>query len=183
MPNNIKSEPALIVAKWPDYDETFIDEKLEEEFQFTTGIIHEIRRIRSVFNVGLTRKIPLQVKIDETISFFKNSREEIETLAKIDPKKLIVSSELEPPKRAARVVIHGITAYIPLEEIINLEEEREKVRKRLNKISQNINQIKAKLSGPFSQKAPVEVVNKEKEKLMELESKKTQLEEQLEILT
>lgn len=182
LPNSIKSEPALIVAKWPDYDETFIDEKLEEEFQFTTDLIHEIRRIRAVFNVGLTKKIPLQIKIDEKIALFENTKEEIVILAKINPKKLIVSSKLEQPKRAARVVIHGITAYIPLEEIINLEEEREKVRKKLNNIKTKTKQLDAKLSGPFSQKAPVEIVNKEKENLSELNSKRAQLEEQLEIL-
>ena len=183
LPSSIKSEPALIVAKWPEYDESFIDKKLEEEFQFSTELIHEIRRIRAAFNIGLTKKIPLQIKMDDTISQFDNTREEVVKLAKIDPERLIVSSELEQPKQAARVVIHGITAYIPLEEIINIEEERKKVLKRLNNITRNIDQIKVKLNSPFSQKAPVEVINKEKEKLMELEDKKTQIEEQLEILT
>ncbi|MFX0125477.1 MAG: valine--tRNA ligase [Candidatus Hodarchaeota archaeon] len=183
LPNSIKVEPALIVSKWPEYDETFIDEKLEEEFQFTIDLIHEIRRIRASFNVGLTRKIPLQIQVDENITLFENTREEIITLAKIDPEKLAVSTELVQPKRAARVVIHGITAYIPLEEIINLEEEREKFRNRLNNVKQKIHQINVKLSGPFSQKAPSDIIEKEKEKLSELKSKKSQLEEQLEILT
>ncbi|UCG03218.1 MAG: valine--tRNA ligase [Candidatus Heimdallarchaeota archaeon] len=183
LPNGIKSEPALIVAKWPEYNKSLIDEKLEEEFQFTIDLIHEIRRIRAVFNVGLTRKIPLQIQADDSITLFENTKEEIIALAKIDPEKLTVSSELEQPKRAARVVIHEITAYIPLEEIINLEEEKEKVKKRLNNVKQKIHQINAKLSGPFSQKAPKDIIEKEKEKLNELDSKKSQLEEQLEILT
>ncbi|MFX0208160.1 MAG: class I tRNA ligase family protein, partial [Candidatus Hodarchaeota archaeon] len=182
LPSSIKSEPALIVAKWPVDDETFIDEKLEEEFQFSTELIREIRRIRAAFNIGLAKKIPLQIKMDDSIASFENTRDEIIKLAKVDPEKLSIQSEIEQPKRAARVVIHGITAYIPLEEIINLEEERDKVIKNLNKLNKNINQLNAKLSGPFSKRAPIEVINREKEKLIELESKKTQLEEQLEIL-
>ena len=182
LPSSIKSEPALIVAKWPEYDESFIDKKLEEEFEFSTELIHEIRRIRAAFNIGLTKEIPLQIKMADT-GLFEKTRDEIVRLAKINPKKLAISSDLERPKKAARVVIHGIDAYIPLEEIINIEEEKEKVIKRLNKINKNIKLIEAKLSGPFSQKAPVEIITKEKEKLLELKSKKTQIEEQLEILT
>ncbi|MFX1508369.1 MAG: class I tRNA ligase family protein [Promethearchaeota archaeon] len=182
LPSSIKSEPALIVAKWPDYDETLIDQKLEEEFQFSIELIREIRRIRSTFNIGLAEKIPLQIKMDVSIASFEKTKDEIINLAKIDPEKLIIQSKLEQPKRAARVVIHGITAYIPLEEIIDLVKERDKVFTNLNKLNENLNQLNEKLSGPFSKRAPIEVVNREKEKLRELESKKTQLEEQLEIL-
>ncbi|MFX1284305.1 MAG: valine--tRNA ligase [Promethearchaeota archaeon] len=183
LPANIRSGPALIVAKWPEYADTFIDEKLEEEFQFTTDLVHEIRRIRAVFNVGLSKKIPLQIKTGENINSFEKTRREIIALAKIDPSKITVSSEVEPPKRAARVVIPGLTAYIPLEELIDLEKEKRKVEKQLTKVKKNIEQKSRKLKGPFAHKAPPEIVEKEEEKLAELRSKKSQLKEQLEILT
>ncbi len=182
LPSRFKSEPALIVAKWPDYDDTFINPMLEEEFQFTIDLIHELRRIRAIFDVGLTRKIPLQIKKDDNIALFENTREEIIKLAKIDPKKLTISSDLEQPKRAARVVIHGLTAYIPLEELVDLKKEKKKVEKQLIKVNRNIDQISVKLKGPFAQKAPPEIVEKEEVKLAELKSKRSQLEEQLEIL-
>ncbi len=183
LPANIRRGPAIIVAKWPEYTDTFIDEKLEEEFQFTTDLIHEIRRIRAVFNVGLSKTIPLQIKTGENIATFEKTRREIITLAKIDPAKITISSEKEPSKRAARVVIPGLTAYIPLEELIDLEKEKRKVEKQLIKVKKNIEQISIKLKGPFVQKAPPEIVEKEEEKLAELKNKKSQLKEQLEILT
>jgi len=183
LPANIRCGPAIIVAKWPEYTDTFIDEKLEEEFQFTTDLIHEIRRIRAVFNVGLSKTIPLQIKTGENIATFEKTRREIITLAKIDPAKITISSEKEPSKRAARVVIPGLTAYIPLEELIDLEKEKRKVEKQLIKVKKNIEQISIKLKGPFVQKAPPEIVEKEEEKLAELKNKKSQLKEQLEILT
>lgn len=183
LPSSVKEGPALIVAKWPVYNESFIDEPLENEFQFTINLIRDIRRIRADFNVGLAVKIPLQIKTDKNIVKFEKTKKEIITLAKIDPEKITISSDLEQPKRAARVVIHGITAYIPLEEVIDLEKEKQKVEKQLNKVEKRIKQMSAKLRSPFSQKAPADIVEKEKERLTELNSKRSQLEEQLEILT
>ncbi|UCE13270.1 MAG: valine--tRNA ligase [Candidatus Heimdallarchaeota archaeon] len=179
LPSAVKSEPALIISKWPEPDETFIDEKLEEEFQFTIDLIREIRRIRATFNVGLSRKIPLQIK---EITKIEKTRKELIALGRLDPNNISTLSGMEQPKRAARVGVHGITAYIPLEEIIDLEKERSKVEKRLEKIEQKISQITVKLNGPFAQKAPTEIVEKEQEKLSELRSRKAQLKDQLVIL-
>ncbi|MHA2247958.1 MAG: valine--tRNA ligase [Candidatus Hodarchaeales archaeon] len=181
--NNNKEYPALIVATWPDWDEKLIDKELEEDFQFIIDFIHEIRRIRAAFNVGLKQKIPLQIKTDKNIVKFEKTKKEIITLAKIDPEKITVSPDLEQPKRAARVVIHGITAYIPLEEVIDLGKEKRKVENQLNNVEKRIKQMLAKLRGPFSQRAPADIVEREKEKLTELNSKRSQLEEQIEILT
>lgn len=182
LPDNIKESPALIVAKWPNWNKNLIDKKLEEEFQFSLDLTREIRRIRAEFNVSLKQKIPLLIQTDEKSRYFEKTRNEIVTLAKIDPEKIVVSSELEQPKRAARVIMHGITAYIPLEEIIDLKKEKERVVKQLDKVEKRIKQIATKLSSQFSQRAPCKLVEQEKEKLMDLESKKSLLEEQLKIL-
>ncbi len=183
LPNDIKEVPALIVAKWPVSNNTYIDREMEQEFQFAIDIVREIRRIRAAFNVVPSKKIPLHIEIGENFAIFEKTRKEIISLAKIDPEKIITSSDLEKPKRAARVVMHGLFAYIPLEGIIDLEKEKVKVEKRLNKIKKQIKQISTKLDGPFSQKAPAPIVEREKDNLVVLQGKKSQLEEQLKILT
>jgi valyl-tRNA synthetase len=67
--------------------------------------------------------------------------------------------------------------------LIDVEKEHQKVQSRLNKLDKQIDQLSKKLSGPFSKRAPSELVEKEKEKFSELNDKKAQLEEQLQILT
>ncbi len=183
LPLKERKEPALIVAKWPEKNEALINQQLEEEFQFTIDFIREVRRIRSIFNIGLSKTIPLQIQKGEKTSILNKTKDELIKLAKIDPDKLEFASEIQQPKRAARVVIQGITAYIPLEKLIDVEKEQEKVQSRINKIDKQISQFTKKLSGPFSKRAPAELVEKEKEKLSELNDKKAQLKEQLQILT
>ena len=72
--------------------------------------------------------------------------------------------------------------YIPLENIINLKVERERLSKQLSKLEANIQKIEKKLDSPFSERAPPEIVKQEKENLKELLNKKETLKEQLEIL-
>ncbi|MFX0182839.1 MAG: valine--tRNA ligase [Candidatus Hodarchaeota archaeon] len=182
LPKNRKEGPALIVAPWPKIEAEFIDDELETEFQFTINLIHELRRIRADFNVRLSTKIPLLINLGEKSKLFEITKDEIVTLAKIEAQKLVISSKLIPPPRAARVILPGIVGYIPLEEIIDIEAEREKVEKKLKDIMRDITQISNKLKGPFAQKAPPELVEREQERFMELKHKKTLLEEQIQIL-
>jgi valyl-tRNA synthetase len=183
LPESIKESPALIIAHWPKVEEDFINDELETEFQFTINLVHELRRIRTEFNIGLAAKIPLLINLGEKDKIFELTKNEIVTLAKIDVDKLVVSSELTPPRRAAKIILPGITAYIPLEEIVDLEKEKKKIENKLNKVIRDIKQTSIRLDGPFVQKAPLEIVEREKVKLIDLKHKKTQLEEQLRILS
>ncbi|MFX0149243.1 MAG: valine--tRNA ligase [Candidatus Hodarchaeota archaeon] len=182
LPEYNKESPALIVSPWPQTDAGFIDNDIETEFQFTIKLIHELRRIRADFNVRLSTKIPLLIDLGENEKIFELTKDEIVTLAKIDDKKLVISSKLTPPRRSARVVLLGVVGYIPLEKIIDIEAERKKIENKLKKVLKDISQTSKKLEGPFAQKAPTELIQKEQENLMELKHKKTLMEEQIQIL-
>ncbi|MFX0050462.1 MAG: valine--tRNA ligase [Candidatus Hermodarchaeota archaeon] len=182
LPEYNKESPALIVSPWPQTDAGFIDNDIETEFQFTINLIHELRRIRADFNVRLSTKIPLLIDLGENEKIFELTKDEIVTLAKIDDKKLVISSKLTPPRRSARVVLLGVVGYIPLEKIIDIEAERRKIENKLKKVLKDISQTSKKLEGPFGQKAPTELIQKEQENLMELKHKKTLMEEQIQIL-
>ncbi|MHA2331479.1 MAG: valine--tRNA ligase [Candidatus Hodarchaeales archaeon] len=182
LPEQIKQGPALIVAQWPYHNEQLIDEQLEEEFSLLIVFIREIRRVREDFNVNLNQNIPLQIKVDQEDDFVEKVKETIIRLAKIDQDKLTISTELVAPKRAARIILKSITAYVPLEELVDIEMEKIRISKRLQKVEKQIQQVSNKISGPFSQKAPPEIVEREKNRLEELQSKLSQYNEQLQIL-
>ena len=186
MPFSSKLSPALIIAEWPKSDHSLINSDSEEKMNFTFDLVREIRRVRSEFGVGLAVEIPLIIGFDndKNRSIFEITMKEIISLAKLDINKLIVSNanDLEKPEVAAKIVLPGIEAYIPLETVIDLEKERNRITNQLNKVKKEINQLTAKLNSSFAQRAPVELVEKAKENLEELESKKGHLTEQLKIL-
>ncbi|MFW9996245.1 MAG: valine--tRNA ligase [Candidatus Odinarchaeota archaeon] len=181
LPEQTKESPALIVAKWPHYDGKLIDDQLEDEFSVIIDFIREIRRIREDFNVNLSALIPLQIEVEQDDHPIEKVKEIVISLAKVDQDKLIISTKLAVPKRAARIVLKGITAYVPLETLINIEKERDRIDLQLQKVEKQIEQLSNKLSGPFSQKAPQDIVEREKNRLEELQNERSRYSEQLQV--
>lgn len=182
LPQNVKTEPALIVAKWPKFNKKSIDEKLEEEFDFITDLIKDVRRIRNEFNVPLSIQIPITIITEKHSNLIDDLKEELIVLAKINPEEIIITKNKTIPKRSARIIKQDLTAFIPLEGIIDMKLESERINKQLVKINKHVNNLTKKLGGSFSTRAPKEIVDKERTKLEELTDKKNQLEQQLKIL-
>jgi valyl-tRNA synthetase len=182
LPQNVRDSPALIVANWPESDESFINKQIEKEFTMGMDVIREIRRVRKEFNIKLNAKIPLLLETGNKLSMFENIRKELITLGKVDGNHLVIASEIDPPKHSARIVLHGIVGHIPLDELIDLDVERNRIEKRLNKVNLQITQLSKKLTGPFSEKAKPEVVIQEKNKLTELQEKGKHLKDQISTL-
>ena len=181
LPKAVKEGPALIVAKWPKSEDSFISDTLDQEFNLITSIIHEIRRVRKEFNVKPGLKIPLIINAGEKRDLIEKNAIEISALAHIDKSQLKLD-ETNVPKHSARIIVQEIMIYMPLEEIIDLSKEIERIRKNLNKIEEQIQKSEQRLSGPFTQRASPEVVQKERENLIELKAKKIIIEEQLDDL-
>ncbi|MHA1451096.1 MAG: valine--tRNA ligase, partial [Candidatus Hodarchaeales archaeon] len=112
LPDQIRDVPALIVAEWPS---------LILEF------IRDIRRVREDFNVDLNVKIPLLIVIDRADHPVREVEEIIVNMAKVDQNKLIIATNTEIPKRAARIVLKDLIAYVPLEELVDIEKEKKRI--------------------------------------------------------
>jgi len=87
------------------------------------------------------------------------------------------------PSAAATGVIKGAEVYVPLEGIIDLTQERDRLQKEIAKLSKDIEVFSKKLSNKnFVDKAPKEVVEKDTAKLEEFKAKRDKLEESLKML-
>jgi len=179
LPNSIKEVPALIVAKYPEVDETLVDNQIEDEFTLAMNIIKEIRRVRKDFNVKLTINVPLIIHAKEKAHVFRKVRKEIIALGKVDSERFIIDSSVVAPPRSARIVGHGIIGYISLDGLTDLEKVRLRIINQLKKVNNHIDELTIKLSGSFAERAKAEIVQKEKDKLLITENIRLQLEEQL----
>ena len=73
--------------------------------------------------------------------------------------------------------------YIPLEGLVDIEEEKARLQKKLSNLNQDLKSVKNRLSNDaFVEKAPKEVVDELKEKFKALSSDQTRIEEQLSLL-
>ncbi len=182
LPSSVKDGPALIVGKWPLVHAKLVDDDAENDFNLVMDMIKGIRSLRSDFNVQPGLRIPLVVDTGEKKTQLHDLKGELVALARLDQEKITIRQDGTAPNHAARLILHGMAAYLPLEGIIDMEKERARLENEIQKSEKQLEGIKKKLAGAFSEKAPREVVQQEREKCDLLEQKIKKLIEQVSIL-
>ena len=181
LPEQYHKVPTIMFAKWPEARKQYIKEDIEQSFTVISEFIREIRRVKHDFGVSLGMQVPLLIELGETPNVFALGQREFIEMAKIDPAKLSIAKKIDAPKQSAKIVLHNIAGYIPLAGMIDLEKEKERVTKQLEKVEKFIQKINKKLNSDFAKRAPKELIDKENEKLEEYKHKKAEMEEQLAI--
>jgi len=160
-------EDALIIAQWP---ESLPMEGWEagavEDFTLIQEMIRAIRNIRSEYKVQPGHKIAATIGAGEKQDVIENQRQTFVSLAGVDTDELSVVKE--PPEASEdriTLVVAPVEIALPLAGLVDVEAERERLEKELAEAESQINRLEKLLASPFAEKAPPEVVEKEREKL------------------
>lgn len=167
-----KDGEALMLSIWPK--SSSYDEQIVSEAQQIFEVISQIRNIRA--SKGLSPKFPLQLYIHtENRRLYTRFDEIIKKLATIS------SIHFDDPEgNAVSFVVKADEIYLPMEEEIDREQEREDLLKELEYTKGFLNSVSKKLTNEkFVSNAPEAVVEKEKKKMADAQSKLNALEESL----
>lgn len=173
---------ALMVAEWPRESHRPVDEEAEAQMSILIELIRAIRNIRSEYNVEPGRSIPAFIAAGEYFELLQKQAEIVISLARLDEAslKLVASLPDKPDKSVGQVISGGIEVYLPLAGMIDLEAERARAQKELADLEKRIAASKGKLGNTgFTQKAPPEVVERERERLADLELQAAKVQERL----
>jgi len=144
--------------------------------------VREVRRVKHEFGIPLKTLVPLHIEADTKRELFELCKNELVKMAFIDEDKFILGKKILPPPQSARIVLSGIPAFVPLSDMIDIEKEKARIKTVLDKSKNEAYKIEKKLQSQFSERAPKELVEKERQNLEELRIKIEQLEDQLKIL-
>ena len=175
-------EDALIIADWPGDSQRPPDEEAEAQMVTLIEVIRTIRNIRSEYNVEPARRISAHISAGDHYQMLSSHLEILAALARLDRDTLQLAPKLErkPEQAVGQVISGGIEIYLPLADMIDLEAEQVRARKELSHMTQRIAASKAKLNNAgFVQKAPAVVVEREREKLADLELQAVKIEERI----
>ncbi len=169
MPHNGKS---ISLAKYPENHDEFKDDDAVEQMEVLIDLIKSVRKIRLEANAPLSNAIDIFIKpqTDEIKNILLNNKEYIDRFA--HPKELKIETDLEAPELAMTGVTNGTEVYIPLAELIDLDEEIARQQEEMDKMDKEISRIEKKLSNEsFVSKAPEKVVAEQKTKLADYQSR------------
>lgn len=169
MPHEGKS---LVTAEYPITHDDFTDLKSENEMQSLIDLIKAVRNIRSEANAPLSSPIDMLVQTDNPTlkSVFEDNRDYIDRFC--HTKELTISEKVDVPKLSMSAVITDATIYVPLAELVDLNEEKARVQKDVDKFESEVARSDKKLANQkFVANAPDTVVNEERTKQADYQSK------------
>lgn len=170
---------ALMMACWPEPDTTLLDDEAEEQMELMMALIRSIRNRRAEYNVTPGKRIPAAIAAGDASEWLDKQRAVLCFLAKLDPSQLAIQPTTQPPAQAATMVVGDVVCHLPLAGLVDLEAERERLSKELAAIEARIARSESLLAGEFAQKAPAHVVQRERDKLADLQTEQAKLRERL----
>lgn len=159
-------DETIMTAEWPKFEEKYAFQKEEQEIEKLKDVIIGIRNIRNNMNVHPSRKSKLIVVTEN----YKNLINESESI--LNKLGFAESIELKNnkdgiPSNAVSVVTDGIEVFMPFEDLVDLEAEKERLQNEKTKLESEVARATQMLSNPgFVNKAPEAKINEEKAKLV-----------------
>ena len=158
-------EKDLMVSEWPNVKQNFEYDSHEETMEKIKEIIVEIRNIRNTKNIHPSKKSEL---ILVTTKYEYELKELDGILLKLGfaNKAKVQNDKKGIPEDAIQIVTDGIELYMPLEGLIDLEEEKQRIEQEKARLQQEVARCEKMLSNPgFINKAPQAKIDEEKAKL------------------
>lgn len=171
------NEESISISSWPESKIELLDEVSEEEMTLLQELIGAIRNIRAEMNVPPGKSAALYVRTEKvTFQMIKRDEGYFTSLAKTESINAY-SDQLEDTAMATAVV-QGIEIFIPLADLIDVEKEKMRLEKEINRLRGLEKSISSKLNNEnFVNKAPKTVVKTEKEKLLKIQESLSKLSE------
>ncbi len=150
-------ESHLILAEWPDLSDSLINEAASADIDALIRIISAIRSVRSEMNVPPSKKGPLiliggSTQMQERLNTYASA---IEILARVNSWSVADTA----PMGALQTIVDEAVLALPLESLIDLDAERARLSKEIEKTQAEIEKIDKKLSNAsFVERAPESVV-------------------------
>ena len=174
-------EESIMISKWPEYKDEWNFEEDEKAVELIKEAVRGIRNTRTGMNVPPSRKAKVFVvsESEEVRNIFENSKTFFATLGYAS-EVAVQSDKTGIAEDAVSVLIHQAALYMPFADLVDIDKEIERLTKEEDKMNKEIKRAQGMLSNPkFVDKAPVDKVQAEKDKLEKYTQMLAQIQERL----
>lgn len=161
----INDDKSIMISKWPEYCEDYNFQDDEKKMGLIMDAIKNIRNIRAEMNVPPSRKAKMIfVTSGEEKAVISEGRSFFERLAGASD-IIVQSDKIGIPSDAVASIIAGVEIFIPLEDLIDIQKEIERLEKEKTNLEKELDRVNSKLNNQgFVAKAPAKVIEEEKAK-------------------
>ena len=159
----------LALAAWPKAKRAWFDADAEREIAFLQAFVVAVRNLRAENGVAPGRRVAVAVRgRDAQLDLLEQLTPQVLPLARIET--LALARDGSRPRVAASAVVDGAEIFLPLEGLIDLDAERERLVREADKLLADLEGTRKRLRNQdFLTKARPEIVEREKARLAQLE--------------
>ena len=170
---------ALIIADWPLADEQHIDDEIEARMNVYLDLVREIRNTRSEYKVDPGKRIVALANTNPATEALANYAFILKRLCNVDALRLLEADAPVPPNSTS-IVVSDITLYLPLEDMLDIKAECDRLANESARLQMQLGKTRKMLNNDnFVNKARPDVVQRERDRLVELEAAFAQVDERL----
>ena len=164
-----KETSALIIAKYPVYEEALSFPKEAEEMKLVFETITSLRNVRQSFNIPTSATVDVEIRAEgKEKEIFTEIEAYIRRLAKVNNITYAEMNAQTPPKSAAAVV-SASKLVVPLADLIDLDAEIKRQEKKLEKLTNEKNSLEGRMKNEkFVANAPKELVEQTNARIAEI---------------
>ncbi|UOQ47283.1 valine--tRNA ligase [Gracilibacillus caseinilyticus] len=168
---------SIVRAAWPTVDSNLSDHHATEVMNQLVAIIRSVRNIRAEVDTPMSKEIPILVlanneKVKEQLRANSSYLDRF-----CNPSELTIDTAIAAPDKAMSAVVTGAEIILPLEGLIDIDKELQRLQTELDKLNKEIERVDKKLANKgFVDKAPAHVVDAEKEKQKDYIEKRSKVE-------
>jgi valyl-tRNA synthetase len=175
-----KEGATIMLQPYPELNNDLVDKQADNDIEWLKGVIEGVRNIRGEMNISPAKAIPILLKNgnEEDQRRLTENQQFLQTLAKLETITWLNTGD-EAPVSSTALVEH-MEILVPMAGLIDKEAEAARLSKEIDKLEKDLARISGKLSNPkFVDKAPDDVVAKERDKQAAQQQALDQLNKQL----
>ncbi len=163
---NRSDEESISLQAIPAVNENDIHQDIEQRFELMQLLVEEFRRLRSSMNLPPQTKVPVMINSTDDANFeLLNSQKDI-LKNFVKASEITLNNSSIKPENSLSSVVREIELHLILEGAIDLDKEKERLKKEIARLEGNIKGCEAKLSNEkFVANAKPEIIDREREKL------------------
>ena len=174
-----KSEfSAIIIAKFPVFEEKLDFPKEAREMELVFETIKSLRNVRQSFNISTSLKMDIEIRAtEEEKPVFEEIEAYIKRLAKVE--NITYADVNAPvPQKTATAVVSASKIVLSLENLIDFNEEIKRQQKKLDKLTGEKKSLSGRINNPkFVANAPKELIQQTKDRIAEIEIQESAINE------
>ena len=159
---------AIMLAKFPVYEQHLVFDKEAKEMELVFETISSLRNVRQSFNIPLSLKFDIEIHAsDNEEPIFREIESYVKRMAKVE--NIVYSTSDENVSKSASAVVSASKIIIPLENLIDFDQEIARQNKKRSKLSGERNSLEGRINNPkFVANAPAELIEQTKNRINEI---------------